>query len=221
MRKWILILKTLPALAVFVVILMIAQRLVTTYRASLSGMPDLFTEEVTDRFYAYATKITGKQSLYVAKLQQTEVFERTSHAKALWFDLPSIVIKAEIPVEYNYFVNLTAGWRFEKDQATLIVHIPDLTSSKPAVDIAGMKLGIEKGSILRNEKESLQKLAQDLSGLLVDRSIENRVLVREQARKSVQEFVRAWLGVAFNLKDDQLIEVRFPGEQAAGSLKNQ
>ncbi|UXR63420.1 hypothetical protein EZJ49_10065 [Bdellovibrio bacteriovorus] len=218
MRKWILLLKTLPAVAVFVVILMIAQKLVTTYRASSSTMPDLFTEEITDRFYAYATKITGKQSLYVAKLQQTEVFERTSRAKALWFDLPSVVVKAEVPVEYNYFVNLTAGWRFEKNQTILVVYVPDLTSSKPAVDIAGMKLGIEKGSILRNEQESLQRLSQELSGLLVDRSIEHRALVREQARKSVEDFVRAWLGTAFQLKDDQSIEVRFSGETSAGVL---
>ena len=172
--------------------------------------PELFTENIEYRFRSYAIQLTGKQSLYVAKLQQHETIERTSYASLLWFNLPPMIVKVEVPVEYNYFVNLSGGWRFEVQADTLVVSIPELGSSTPAVDIANLKMGIAEGGLLRNEKKALEKMTKELPGLLIDRAIANREVVREEARKSVEQFVRTWLGSVLNQPFDRRIRIEFP-----------
>lgn len=180
-------------------------------------VPDFFSEETQDKFYAYATKITGKQSLYVAKLQQVEVFERKSMAKALWFDLPDIILKAEVPVEYNYYVALGTGWEFVKRDQELLVIIPDLTSSTPAVDLNRLRFDVKKGSLLRNESKPLERFKRELPGLLVDRAIAHRSLVREQARESVMGFIKTWMEQFPDQPTPSAIRVQFRGEPALDS----
>ncbi|MNK01132.1 hypothetical protein D3C87_189260 [compost metagenome] len=175
-------------------------------------LPELFTEDIEDRFYAYATQITGKQNLYVARLQQTEVIERSSKAKALWFNLPTMILRAEAPVEYNYFLNLSAGWKFNRDGETFLVSVPELGSSTPAVDIAKLRFVVAQGSLLRNEKAALARLNQELPGLLVDRAIEHRELVREQARESAETFIRTWVAQVTGREFTNPILILFPGE---------
>lgn len=172
----------------------------------------LYEENLTDKFQAYATKVTGKQSLYVAKLEQKEIIERKSDASVLGFDLPSVVLKAEVPVEYNYYINLTSGWEFKYSDKTLIVRVPELTNSKPAIDISKLKFFLKKGSLFRSEKEVAQRFQKELPALFIDRSIEHRELVREQARASIQEFVALWVKDKFQPKEDIVINVLFPHE---------
>ncbi|MNK92136.1 hypothetical protein D3C87_1122540 [compost metagenome] len=187
---------------------------VTRYhsRSVQSAFPELFTEDIEYRFHSYAEKVTGKQSLYVAKLKQTEVIERTSYPKILWVDLPPMIVKVDVPVEYNYFINLISGWSFKALGEGLIVKVPELSSSTPALDIAKLKMTIEAGSLLRNQKNALDKMTQELPGLLVDRAIENRELVREEARKSVENFVRTWIQQVTNRQFDRAIKVEFPSD---------
>ncbi|WII70965.1 hypothetical protein QJS83_10885 [Bdellovibrio sp. 22V] len=222
MMKGLSLFKKCVYAAVIVGILFTGYKLIRNTGRSSSGLPDLFSENIQDRFYAYATKITGKQSLYVAKLNQMEVFERTSEAKALWFALPSIVVKAEVPVEYNYYVNLTSGWRFEVIENVLHVFIPELTNSTPAINIAKLKVGVAKGSLLRNETDVVKRFEQELPGLLVERGIEHRNLVREQARASVEGFVKAWIESFVSRKGTAYkIQVLFPGEKPAQNTESQ
>lgn len=175
----------------------------------------LYEENLTDKFQAYATRITGKQSLYVAKLEQKEVIERKSNASVLGFDLPSVVVKAEVPVEYNYYVNLSSGWSFKYSNSILYVQVPELTNSKPALDISKLKFFLKKGSFFRSEKEVAQRFQKELPSLLIDRSIGNREIVREQARKSIQEFVDLWIKDKFQPEGDIVIQVFFPNESAS------
>ncbi|MNY69393.1 hypothetical protein D3C86_2073270 [compost metagenome] len=55
-------------------------------------------------------------------------------------------------------------------------------------------------------------MTQELPGLLVDRAIENRELVREEARKSVENFVRTWIQQVTNRQFDRAIKVEFPSD---------
>ncbi|MNS83392.1 hypothetical protein D3C72_1171780 [compost metagenome] len=90
--------------------------------------------------------------------------------------------------------------------------VPELSSSTPALDISKLKMTVEAGSLLRNEKKALDKMTQELPGLLVDRGIEHRELVREEARKSVENFVRTWIQQVTNRQFDRAIKVEFPNE---------
>ena len=181
-------------------------------RSVQSAFPELFTEDIEYRFHTYATQLTGKQSLYVAKLEQQESIERTSYAKILWVNLPPMIVKVDVPVEYNYYVNLSSGWSFKAFGEGLIVKVPELSSSTPAINIAKLKMTIEKGGLLRNEKQALEKMTHELPGLLVDRSIENRKLVREQARKSIEDFIRNWIHQVTSRPFDRPIRIEFASE---------
>jgi hypothetical protein len=189
-------------------------------RSVQSAFPELFSEDIEYRFHAYATKLTGKQSLYVAKLEQQESISRTSYAKILWVDLPPMIVKVDVPVEYNYYINLSSGWSFRPFGEGIIVKVPELSSSTPAINIAKLKMTVEEGGLLRNEKKALEKMTQELPGLLIDRSIENRHLVREQAKKSVEEFVRNWIHQVTSRPFDRPIQVQFSAEIPGENTKN-
>ncbi len=181
--------------------------------SGLSNNSAFYEENLTDKFQAYATKVTGKQSLYVAKLEQKEIIERKSEASVLGFDLPSVVLKVEVPVEYNYYVNLTNGWSFKFSDNVLTVSVPELTNSKPAIDISKLRFILKKGSVFRSEKEVAQRFQKELPSLLIDRSIGNRDLVRDQAKVSIQEFVHLWVKDKFKPEQEITIRVLFPNEE--------
>ncbi|WP_374075712.1 hypothetical protein [Bdellovibrio bacteriovorus] len=180
----------------------------------VSSLEDLFRENIEYRFYSYATQIVGKQRLQVAKLQQVEVFERTSQLKAFWIDLPSVVVKATVPVEYSFFVDMNQGWKFRLIDDVVLVDVPGLTNSTPAVDIGKLRFDVVKGSIFRSESESLEKIQKELMGLLVEKSIEHRTVVREQARTSIEQFVGGWLSQVTGGLPSAKIRVRFADEAA-------
>ena len=190
-------------------------------RPMQNAFPDLFAENIEYRFRSYAISITGKQSLYVAKLQQKESIERTSYATLLWFQLPPMIVKVDVPVEYNYFVNLSGGWHFRIEGDTLVVSVPELGSSTPAVDIANLKMTIAEGGLLRNETKALDKMTKELPGLLIDRAISNREVVREEARKSIESFVRAWTAQVTHDNFHRPIRIEFPHDSIpSGRPKN-
>lgn len=184
-----------------------------THRSLPKSFPELFTEDIEDRFQSYAIKLTGRQSLYVAKLETIEVIERTSNATALWFNLPTMILKAETPVEYNYFISLSAPWKFHLEGDTLVVRVPELGSSTPAVDVSKLKFTIEQGSVLRNEERALEKMADDLPTLLIEKAIQNRETVREEARVSVEKFIRTWFEMVTRQEYTNPIQIRFPRDK--------
>lgn len=184
------------------------------------SLDQLFQENIEYKFYAYATKITGKQRLQVAKLQETEIFERKSEYKAFWISLPDVVVRAKVPVEYNFFVDMTQGWKFQqKSDDEVWVEVPELTNSTPAVDISHLSFDVVKGSVLRNEKEAVEAIQNDLMGMLVEKSIEHRQTVREQARSSIEQFINGWLAQVTG-QPPRKLRVRFAGEPDPAVLPN-
>ena len=153
--------------------------------------------------------------MQVAKLHETEVFERTSQLKAFWVDLPDVVVKATVPVEYSFFVDMNQGWKFRLFNDEIVVEVPGLTNSTPAVDVSKLRFDVVKGSLIRNEKESLDKIQNELMGLLVEKSIEHRVTVREQARASIEQFVKGWLTQVTGGIPGKTIKVHFADEDSS------
>ncbi|WP_413943466.1 hypothetical protein [Bdellovibrio sp. HCB-162] len=202
------------------VIGVVAFGLFNAYRGKeATTVEDLFTENIEHRFYSYATQIVGKQRLQVAKLQETEVFERTSKLKAFWVDLPDVVVKATVPVEYSFFVDMNRGWKFQLVNNEILVDVPGLSNSTPAVDIGKLRFDVVKGSLFRSEKDSLEKIQKELMGLLVEKSIEHRKTVREQARTSLEQFIKGWLSQVTGGLPSEKIKIRFADEPKTENLQ--
>lgn len=192
-------------------------------QTALSRVLDrLFVEDISDRFQSYATRISGKQNLHVARLDRMETYERTSQARALGIPLPDIVVSLSFPVEYNYHVNLQAPWKFEKRDHMIWVYAPELSGQTPAVHISKMKFETKKGSFFRDEQAVRERLQQELAAKLSENSVALRESVRGEARSSIENFVRTWVRSQFaEAPPDIPIRVVFPGEEAgAGSPPN-
>lgn len=212
-----IILKYLTILIVFLSLIFAGVYLVqNSVKSTTQAFLDrLFKEDVTYQFQSYATKISGKQSLYVAKLEQIEIIQRSSQARALWLKLPKVVTRLEVPVEYNFFIPFTTNWRFDRIDNGLTVHVPELVSGTPTANISKMKLEVTSGGFIFNESSAKRKLQQEVHTILIDNSIVYRDRVREQAREAIHQFVTTWL-LQLGSKDGASLPVRivFPGEDA-------
>ncbi len=152
-------------------------------------------EELSGKFISYATKLEGAQRLQLASLKQTEIFEKISKKKVLWdrLKLPDVVVRAEVPVEYFYYLDLNDRWEFTLKDNVLRVRIPPIKNLTPALNLDELKFSVEQGSFLRNEKQVLEELRQTLMGLLNDKARENQILIREVLKKNAEAFIRNWL----------------------------
>lgn len=214
MVKWILRTKAIVYITLLIFLGVGIYFLVGKLRQATPSQVELYNEQITEKFATTIQQLTGKQSLYVAKLQTVEVVERTSAAKALGISLPSVILEAKIPVEYNYYISLSGGWRFEVQDKELRVFPPELTSSRPAIDLSKMQFNIKKGSVLRNQKELMKKFESDIPGFLIERAIQHRDSVREEARKSVEECIRNWILTSMAPLEVERVRVQFPQDTA-------
>lgn len=150
---------------------------------------------VTTRFVSYATEMSGSSYLQFATLEQVEVFERTDRATVLWgqLALPDVVVRAEAPVEYTYYLDLDEPWTLDIEDNHVLVYAPEIQANTPAIDISSIRYEIAAESVLRNEEQALENLRRGLSSLAKQRAVDNVALVRELGRKKTAEFIRNWL----------------------------
>ncbi len=169
---------------------------------------------VTTRFISYAAEMSGSNYLQFANLKQVEVFERTDSATVLWgqFALPDVVVRAEAPVEYTYYLDLDDRWEILIENETVLVHAPEIRYNAPAIDVSNLRYDVADRSVLRDEEEALENLKRGLSDLAKMRAKENITLVRELGRKKTQEFIRNWLLASYADAKSYRIEVVFADE---------
>lgn len=172
------------------------------------------TGTITTSFVSYATEMSGSHYLQFATLREREVFERTDRAAVLWgqLELPDVVVRAEAPVEYTYYLDLDARWEFHLEGQTVLVRAPVIGFNTPAIDVSKIQYEVKSGSMLRNEERALENLKRGLTGLAKRRAEENVPLVKELGRKKTEEFVRTWLLSRYEDASSYRIEVLFPGE---------
>ncbi|MGH9388113.1 MAG: hypothetical protein ACRD1Z_00750, partial [Vicinamibacteria bacterium] len=86
------------------------------------------TGTITTTFVSYAAEMSGSQKLQFATLKEMEVFERTDRAQILWgqLELPEVVVRAEAPVEYTYYLDLEERWDFLLEGRTVRVQAPPI-----------------------------------------------------------------------------------------------
>lgn len=153
------------------------------------------TETAQTRFLSYATMVAPLKRLEIAKINQVELFERSSQAKLFWdrLKLPEVVVRATVPVEYRYYVELDHNWQFQTKDKTLYVMAPPPLAGTPSADISKLKFEVRKGSFFRNEVKVVQALQGELTALLEKRATDSAVLIRETARQQIEVVVKDWL----------------------------
>ena len=162
------------------------------------------TGRITMEFRDYVTEIRGVNRLQVAQLQSVDSFSRTDSTAIFWdaLQLPDVRVRMEMPVEYTYYLDLNEPWTFawrEAEQA-IAVDAPALRCATPSVDLAGMKVEVLEGSVLRDEAAVQERLKAQMPELL-RRAAESKVpLVRETARRQTRLFIENWF-----------VKVRFQG----------
>ncbi|MES2855299.1 MAG: hypothetical protein V4692_05525 [Bdellovibrionota bacterium] len=170
-------------------------------------------ETAQTRFMSYATTITPLRRLELAKLNQIEVFDRSSQATVFWknLGLPEVVVRATLPVEYRYYVELNDQWRVELKDHVLTVTAPALIAGTPSPDISELRYEVRKGSIFRSEASVAKALRLELTRRLAERSQDGLALVKETARGQVAALAKQWLTSESN---DAQIVVKFADEGA-------
>lgn len=169
---------------------------------------------VTTRFVSYAAEMSGSSYLQFANLKQVEVFERTDRVTVMWgqFALPDVVVRAEAPVEYTFYLDLDEPWDLLIDDKTVLVQAPEIRYNPPAIDVSNLHYQVTDRSVLRDEDVALENLRRGLSDLAKMRAKENIPLVRELGRRKTQEFIRNWLLSSYDNAESYRIEVVFADE---------
>ena len=152
-------------------------------------------ESVETRFLSFATTVAPLKRLELAKLNQIEILERSSQPQLFWktLNLPEVVVRATVPVEYRYYVEINDKWQVKMENQVLTMIAPALFAGTPSPDISQLQFEVRKGSFFRNEKEVARALQNEISGLLQKRGAESVALVRETARLQVKSIARQWL----------------------------
>jgi hypothetical protein len=130
-------------------------------------------------------------------------------------ELPEVVVRAEAPVEYTYYLDLEDRWDFLLEGQTVRVQAPPIRFNTPAIDVSRLRYEVKSGSVIRDEALALENLKRGLGELSRARAAENVALVRELGRKQTAEFVRTWLLSRYDDASSYHIEVLFADEVSA------
>lgn len=186
---------------------------------TLSNIAAAFNQgTITTVFLSYATTISNHQRLQVATLRQTEVFTQTNQLSTGfgYIPLPDVVVEARAPVEYSYYVDLNASWRFVLKEGVIHVTAPQLRFNTPAVDASAIHYEVRKGHFKTTEAQ--ESLKRTVTSLVTIRARQNVPLVRENARKQIAEFVENWLMKSFTDAKQHPVKVYFADEKTPDAL---
>ncbi len=174
---------------------------------------------LTTQFTNYSTEVEGVQRLQVATLETTEVVSQRDSASVLWgqLQLPDVVVRAEVPVTYTYYLDLNEPWtlNWDDEAQVLTVEAPELRWNPPAADVSGMRL--DAGAFdnpLRDEDAAIERLRSRLGEWLETQAAGHRDLVAPTAREQTEEWVRTWLAGQFGGAVDVRVRLKGQGERS-------
>jgi len=176
---------------------------------------------IREEFLSRSAEITGTNRLQVATLHQGETFQRSEQDNLAWgmIQLPKVVVQAQAPVEYTYYVDLKGPWEFRQEGKEVVVLAPPILPNTPAIDVSALTFYTLEGSIWRDDKAVRERLRGSLTATLSRRAREDERLVREVGRQKIAEFVEQWLGDKFGDGHDYKVKVLFPDESPAAPPK--
>jgi hypothetical protein len=169
---------------------------------------------ITTTFTSYATEMSGHQYLQVAELKQQERFTRTDEATTGfgYIPLPEVIVEADAPVTYTYYLDFNDPWDFTLKDGQIIVTAPDIKPNKPALDVSKMTYEVKKNSMIRDTRQATDALKGSITSMAHQKARTNIELVRETSRKQTELFVQNWLSKSFADGHKYPVTVQFRSE---------
>jgi hypothetical protein len=136
--------------------------------------------------------------LEVSSMRMTEQFDKRFVYEVLGLEVGETVAHVRVPATYRYHIQLAPLWKIERTDEVFRVVTPPVKPSLPvAVDLAHLEQD-EGGSWLLvpfNADEDREALMREITGKLAQKAASPAYLAlqREDARKTVTEFVEKWL----------------------------
>lgn len=136
--------------------------------------------------------------LEVSRITATEQFSKKFVYSVLGMDVGETVAHVRVPATYRYQIKLGSEWKIVRTDEVFTVTTPPVAPSLPvAVDLKHMEEDSGGTWILVpfNEDEDLKALRSEITAVLARKagSAAYLRLQREDARKTVTEFVQKWL----------------------------
>jgi hypothetical protein len=134
--------------------------------------------------------------LEVAAVNTTETFTKKSMLTVAGINLGTTVSQIQVPVTYRYQIEPAKDWPTYMRDGRFMVIVPAVRPSLPvAIDTSPMLMQTQAGWLRFNGNANLNSLLAEVSPELAikARSPVQIEAQREQARKTVTEFVTKWL----------------------------
>ena len=164
---------------------------------------------------------THGDNLEVASPTTTmETFTRADSRMVGWgkIYLGTTVTEIKVPASYRFHVKLSEMKDAKLDGNVLIITAPEIRPSLPvAFDTAGMEKKSDSGWARFDGADQLAEMEKSISAGLGERATKQVEVVREVARKDIEEFVQKWIVDNNPTYREQIraIKVLFPGEDAS------
>src|SRR5688572_24969255 len=141
---WVAIILILTSAALFVMVWSgnFATRTIQKTGRVMADVASAFRRgTITLSFTSYAATIQSSHYLQFATLKETEIFTRKDEARTGfgYIPLPDVVVEARAPVEYTYFLDLSAPWQFVVEGNFVYVLAPEIQFNKPAIDASAIE----------------------------------------------------------------------------------
>ncbi len=151
----------------------------------------------------------------MATLAQAERFTRTDEASTAfgYVPLPDVIVEANAPVTYTYYLDLNDRWEFHLQNGAITVIAPDIKFNKPAVDVSRITYEIKKDSLIRDTRQAMEGLRNSITWMVTKKARANIGLVRDTARRQTELFVRNWLAKSFADGTNYPVSVLFRSER--------
>lgn len=152
----------------------------------ISGIPTIFR--------------TPGGNLEVAGFTATETFRRATTARLPFTDylLPfsTTVTVIHVPVTYRYHIRVFDPWQIDIRSNTCVIYAPEIRPTlPPAIHTDKMMIYSDEGLLSWDGEAEIDSVLRKITPTLTEsaRKPETIAGVREEARKTVAEFVRMWL----------------------------
>jgi hypothetical protein len=134
--------------------------------------------------------------LEVSSIRSPERFEASQNHTIVGVDVGKTISRIRVPVVYRYQIELAPEWKILLRDKTFIVVAPSVKPTLPvAIDTSGLESEASGVWSVITGQKLIDELQRSISGTLATRAASPaRVqLQREEARKTVTEFVSKWL----------------------------